>query len=192
MKKLFITAVICLIATGVTSAQSLAGRIYSNPNIMTDHMNKLMKEVNVQKDSVRAEAIAKIEKEKGRKATTAEEAEIDKSINESMKKINPMLKGMKMSITVEFLSDKDLVMKMDTYISDEVMKAAGISWIKRKAMKAALAIMPSKEKGQYILEGNNVIFLDAKEGNDTLQLSKDGKHLYGTDKDIKFTLTRTK
>ena len=77
-------------------------------------------------------------------------------------------------------------------ISDDAMKAAGIGWLKRKAMKAALAVAPSSNKATYVMKGD-LIILDDGEEKDTLRLSSDGKFLYGKfEKDVNFKLTRTK
>ena len=49
-------------------AQSLVGRVYHNPNIMAVKMNEV---INKAIPEAKAEAIAKQEKEKGRKLTDA-------------------------------------------------------------------------------------------------------------------------
>ena len=38
---------------------------------------------------------------------------------------------------MEFKDKKNMVLKADIKVSDEAMKATGIGWLKRKAMKAA-------------------------------------------------------
>lgn len=99
-------------------------------------------------------------------------------------------KGLKTAITVEFKTEKNATMKVNMKVSDDVLKAAGIPWLKRKAMKAALAVAPSTMKATYEVKGNLVILNDDGE-LDTLRLSADGKQLYGTfDKKTPFTLTR--
>ena len=101
-----------------------------------------------------------------------------------------MKKGMKVGIAVEFKSDKDLVMKTDMKIDDEALKAAGVSWVKRKAIKAALAIAPSSEKDTYVVKGNLIIVGTGKD-MDTLYIVNNGQQLQGNfDKDTKFTLNR--
>ena len=103
-----------------------------------------------------------------------------------------MAKGMTTAITVEFKTEKNAVMKADVKISDDAMKAAGIGWLKRKAMKAALAVAPSSSKATYVVKGD-LIILDDGEEKDTLRLSSDGKFLSGKfEKDVNFKLTRTK
>ena len=64
--------------------------------------------------------------------------------------------------------------------------------MKRKALKAAIALIPSTEKSSYIVKDNLVIMIDDDEGNDTLRLSNDGKYLFGKfDKKTDYKLTRT-
>ena len=75
-------------------------------------------------------------------------------------------------------------------VCDEAMKAAGIGWLKRKAMKAAMAIMPA-ENMAYTVKGNMIILHDGQD-RDTLRLSSDGKSLSGKTDGIGYTLARTK
>ena len=78
-------------------------------------------------------------------------------------------------------------------LAEEAMKAAGIGWLKRKAMKAALAVAPSSEKGTYVVKGQQVIMTDSNGEKDTLMLSQDGQYLSGKmDKDTPFKLKRKK
>jgi hypothetical protein len=102
---------------------------------------------------------------------------------------------MGMSMTMTFKNEKEVSMKASMKMSDEAMKMAGVSWIKRKAMKAAMAMSPS-QVCPYTVKGNMVIIQDEKE-LDTLRISADGKSLSGIYRDekngpIKYTLTRTK
>lgn len=181
-----------LVAIGANAQTNLAGRIYHHPNIMADEMNKLVKEGTTEMEKARKEAIAKGEEKKGRKLTEKELAELDKQLAEAKKMMEALKKGMKVAITVTFSDEKKLVMKMDTKIDDDVMKAAGIPWAKRKLMKMAMAIAPSSEKGIYTVSGNQVFINDGTEC-DTMRLSDDGKYLYGKmDEKTKFKLTRTK
>ena len=88
---------------------------------------------------------------------------------------------------------KNMVLKADIKISDEAMKAAGIGWLKRKAMKAALAVAPSSEKGTYVVKGQQIIMTDSDGEKDTLMLSQDGQYLSGKmDGDTPFKLKRQK
>ena len=170
-------------------AQNLVGRVYYNANIMAEKMNEV---VNKALPEAKTEAIAKAEKEKGRKLTDAEKAEIDKKLKEAQAKADAAMKGIKTAITFEFKSETQAVVKTDMSVSEEALKQAGVNWAKRKALKAALAIMPSSEKVSYVLKGNLVI-MDPTDEPDTLRLSSDGKYLYGKfDKDFEVKLTRTK
>ena len=142
-----------------SSAQtSLVGRVYQNPNIMDDIMSTALKEVNTKSDSVRKEAIAKKEKELGRKMKAEELAELDKELKDAMEKAKVASKAVKTAITFTFKDETNAVM--------------------RKAMKAALAIAPENQKCTYVREGNMIITSDDKD-KDTLMLSDDGTKLYG-------------
>ena len=159
----------------------------------------MMAEMDQRLDSVRTAGYAKVKKEKGRELTAEEKAEVEKQIKEAQEKLVAVKKGMKTAITVDFKSEDKAVMKIDMSISEDAMKAAGVSWAKRKAMKAALALAPSSEKVTYQVKGNLVILKDSDGELDTLRLSSDGKKLSGIldeggkgKKPTKFTLTRTK
>ena len=112
------------------------------------------------------------------------------SLEEAQKMIKALKDGMKTAVTVTFKDEKNLVMKADMKIDDEVMKAAGIPWAKRKLLKLSAAMAPS-QKATYIIKDNLVIVTD-EEGPDTLRLSDDGKYLIGTMDKTKFRLTRIK
>ena len=187
-----VAAILFVCGTMLMSAQTnLTGRTYFNENIMQAEIDKLMNEVGKKMDSVRTVTIAEQEKKQGRKLTAKEMEDVEKKLQEAEQMMIAMKKGMKIGIGAEFVSDKEMIMRTKIKVDDEVLKAAGISWVKRKAMKAALAIMPEKEKGTYHLEGNLIIIEDPKEP-DTLRLSEDGKYIYGKfDKKTGFKLTRT-
>ena len=193
MKKNLIIIVTSLLTVVSLFAQSnLTGRTYHNANIMANEMDNRFKDIEKELAKKRSEDIAKIEKEKGRKPTDAEIAEIEKKITEGRKKLDQLKKSITASITVEFKNERDVVMKNDMKINDEILKAAGVSWLKRKAMKAAFAIAPSTHKSKYTVKGNLIIFNDNDEP-DTLRLSNDGKYLFGKfDKETNFKLTRIK
>ena len=162
-----------------SSAQtSLVGRVYQNPNIMDDVMSTALKEVNTKSDSVRKEAIAKKEKELGRKMKAEELAELDKELKDAMEKAKVASKAVKTAITFTFQDEMNAVMNMKMSIDEEALKLIGVSWAKRKAMKAALAIAPENQKCTYVREGNMIITSDDKD-KDTLMLSDDGTKLYG-------------
>ena len=177
--------------TTVWGQTDLSGRTYYHPNIMADKLNEATKDIN--KEELRQKGIAKAEKKKGRKLTAAEKAEVDKELEKAIKTIEAMKKGVTTAITVEFKDKKNMVLKADIKVSDEAMKAAGIGWLKRKAMKAALAVAPSSEKGTYVVKGQQVIMTDSNGEKDTLMLSQDGQYLSGKmDKDTPFKLKRKK
>ena len=196
MKRKFfgLLVVILVTATMTVNAQtSLAGRTYHNPNIMADIMNEATKDLDKKVAEARAKGIADAEKKKGRKLTADEIAKLDEEIKKNMEMLEAVKKGMKMAVTVEFKDQKNLVMKQDTKISDAALKAAGIGWLKRKALKAALAIAPSSQKGTYVVKDNMVIMTDKDKEKDTMYVSEDGKYLSGQlEKKKSFKLTRTK
>lgn len=192
MKKGLLIAFISLLAPCsllLAQTQNLAGRIYCNANIMSDKISAVISEAMPE---AKAKKIAEMEKEKGRKLTEAEKAEVDKKMQESLQKTDAVLKGMKTTVTVEFKSETQAVMKTDMQISEEALKQAGVSWVKRKAIKAAMALAPTTEKAEYVVKGNLVI-MDPQNEPDTLRLSDDGKYLYGKfDEKTNLKLTRTK
>lgn len=178
----------------VTNAQtSLAGRSYHHPNIMADAMKDATKDLDKKIAEAKKKAIAVGEKKKGRKLTAEETAKIDKELKEKVEEVNAIKKGMKTAITIEFIDDKKIVLKPDIKINDDALKAAGMGWLKRKALKAALALAPKSEKGTYIVKGNMVIMTDSNNEKDTMTISQDGKYLTGKfDAKTPFKLTRTK
>ena len=188
--RLFLSIVI-LALSGSTFAQTqnLAGRTYYNANIMSGKMNDVISKAIPE---AKAEKIAEIEKEKGRKLTDAEKAEVEKELQEAQTKANSVIKGIKTEATIEFKTEKDAVMKFDMKVDEEVLKQNGIGWAKRKALKAVIALAPTTEKATYVVKGNLVI-LDPNDEPDTLRLSDDGKYLYGKfDEKTNYKLTRTK
>ena len=192
MKHFLLTTLLALImGIGAYGQTNLTGRVYYNANIMASEFDEKLKELDKEIANKRTETIAAMEKKKGRKLTAAEEAELTKELNQAMNKAKTMMKeGMKTAVTMEFKSAKEVVMKMEMKVDDAVLKAAGVSWIKRKAMKAAMALSPS-QKETYVVKGNQVIIGTGKD-QDTMTLSADGKTLTGTMDGKKFTLTRTK
>ena len=181
-----------MFALNLQAQNSLVGRTYYNANIMTDALNEVTKDMDKKVQDAKAEEIAKLEKKEGRKATRAEIAEIDAKMQKAQKMMEAMTKGMTTELTVTFKTEKEAVMKANISVSDEALKNAGIGWMKRKALKAAIALIPSTEKSSYIVKGNLVIMIDDDEGNDTLRLSNDGKYLFGKfDKKTDYKLTRT-
>lgn len=168
----------------------LTGRSYQNLNIMEEEMAKMLKEVDSKMDSMRTVAINKAKTEKGRELTAEEMTEVDQTMAKARKMMESMKKAMTIGISVEFTSPKDLVMRTHMSVDDNALKLAGVSWVKRKAMKAALAVMPEKQKATYEVRGEQVIIDDGEE-KDTMRLSSDGKYLHGTfDEKTPFKLTR--
>ena len=193
MRKLYVLLLVVLLCgTQYVQAQTnLSGRVYYNANIMADEMNKMVKDAKSDITKKRNEMIAKKEKDLGRKLNQKELAMIDEGVQKGQKMMDAVRKGMKTAITITFKNENELVMKADMKIDDEVMKAAGIGWAKRKLMKAAMAIMPA-QKGKYVVKGNT-IYVDEGDGEkDTLQISADGKSLSGKMDNKRFTLKRTK
>lgn len=196
MNRTFFSILLILLMIGtysVNAQTSLAGRMYHHPNIMVDAMNDATKDLDKQLLEAKKKAIAEGEKKKGRKLTADEVAKIDKELKEKKVQINAMKKGIKTAITIEFLDDKKMVLKPDIKLDDAALKAAGMSWLKRKALKAALALAPKSDKGTYIVKGNMVIMTNSDHEKDTMTISKDGKYLSGKfDGNTPFKLTRTK
>ena len=191
MKKIILAIVAIMTAIGVNAQTNLTGRVYHNPNIMANMMDQ---KANIDKKiaEARKEAIAKMEKKKGRKLTKEELAKIDKKLAEIKKQAEAAKKCMSTAITVEFTSATDLVMRQKTRVDDEALKNIGIGWLKRKALKASLALMPESQKAKYEVKGNKVIVIDDKD-RDTLTIGNDGNTLSGIfDKETKYTLKRTK
>lgn len=191
MKRLF--SIIVLTATVFVGAQaqtSLVGRVYYHPNIIADEMKNMQNEIDSKVEEAIREEIEKAEKKKGRPLTAEEKAQTKKEAEEASKRAILVMKSTKTSVTATFKSDKEMEMQMKFQMDDETLKNAGVSWAKRKAMKAAIALMPSSQKMTYFVKENLVICTDGKD-KDTLTLSNDGKFLYGKmDEKTKFKLTR--
>ena len=192
MKKIFILIVAVMMAAISVQAQTnLTGRVYYSPNIMASVFEQET-DINAKIAEFRKNTIAKKEKEKGRKLTKQEMAEVDKETAEAKQKVMIAKKCITTAMTIEFTSPTDLIMKQKTKVDDEAMKTMGVSWLKRKAMKAALAVMPESEKMKYEVKGNKLITIDGKD-RDTLTISTDGKTISGkVDNKNKYILKRTK
>ncbi len=191
MKRLF--SIIILTATVFVGAQaqtSLVGRVYYHPNIIADEMKNMQNEIDSKVEEAIREEIEKAEKKKGRPLTAEEKAQTKKEAEEASKRAILVMKSTKTSVTATFKSDKEMEMQMKFQMDDETLKNAGISWAKRKAIKAAIALLPSTEKMKYTVQGNLIICSDGTD-KDTLTISDDGKYLYGKmDDKTKFKLTR--
>ena len=188
-KTVIIGALFLLLVVGAKAQTNLTGRVYANPNILAGVLDEAVKKVNI--EEAKAEAIAKAEKDKGRQLTDKEKAELDKQTEEAMQMIEAMKEGMVTAISVEFKSETEVVSRTKMKIDEEVLKKAGISWLKRKALKAAIAMAPESEKGTYIVK-DNLIIIDPDDKPDTLRLSSDGRQIFGKmDDKTNFTLTLT-
>lgn len=191
-KNLFLMCIMALfMAIGAEAQTNMVGRVYHNPNILAGEFNDKLKELDKDIEKKKAESIEKAEKKKGRKLTAAELAELDKELEKAMKQAKSVMNGMKTAVTIEFRTATQVVMKMEMKIDDAALKAAGVSWVKRKALKAAIALAPETEKETYVVKGNQIIIGTGKD-QDIMTLSADGKTLTGKMDDKKFTLTRTK
>ena len=188
-KTVIIGALFLLLVVGAKAQTNLTGRVYANPNILAGVLDEAVKKVNI--EEAKAETIAKAEKDKGRQLTDKEKAELDKQTEEAMQMIEAMKEGMVTAISVEFKSETEVVSRTKMKIDEEVLKKAGISWLKRKALKAAIAMAPESEKGTYIVK-DNLIIIDPDDKPDTLRLSSDGRQIFGKmDDKTNFTLTLT-
>ena len=193
MKKFLVMAIVAMMTALSAEAQtSLVGREYHNPNIMSD----IYKDIDRQVADMKAKALVKLEEKKGRKLTEAEMKEFKELIGKEESKLRVMKNGTSMAMTVTFKNDKTAVVKAKIKMTDEAMKAADIGWLKRKALKAAMAVMPAIDM-PYIIKGNMVILQDEEE-NDTLYISADRNSLSGIyrgkkkSENIHYTLARTK
>jgi len=193
MKKFLAMAIVAMMTALSAEAQtSLVGREYHNPNIMSD----IYKDIDRQVADMKAKALVKLEEKKGRKLTEAEMKEFKELIGKEESKLRAMKNGTSMAMTVTFKNDKPAVVKAKMKMTDEAMKAADIGWLKRKALKAAMAVMPAADM-PYIIKGNMVILQDEEE-NDTLYISADRNSLSGIyrgkkkSENIHYTLARTK
>ena len=188
-KTVIIGALFLLLVVGAKAQTNLTGRVYANPNILAGVLDEAVKKVNI--EEAKAEAIAKAEKDKGRQLTDKEKAELDKQTEEAMQMIEAMKEGMVTAISVEFKSETEVVSRTKMKIDEDVLKKAGVSWLKRKALKAAIAMAPESEKGTYIVK-DNLIIIDPDDKPDTLRLSSDGRQIFGKmDDKTNFTLTLT-
>ena len=189
-KTIFIGTLLLLLVVGAKAQTNLVGRVYANPNIMAGMIEEKLKEVDLDKEIDKA--IADAEKERGRKLTDKEMVEVREKAEEAKKMAEAIAKGMTTAISVEFKNETDAIYRLKMKIDDNAMKAAGMSWLKRQALKASLALAPESEKGTYSVQGDLVIMtLDGDQ--DTLRLSPDRTQMFGKmDEKTPFTLTLTK
>ena len=196
MKKILFLIIAAMMATMSAMAQTnLTGRVYHSPNIMA---TMFAGKIDIDKEiaEARKKAIAENEKKKGRKLTQEEIAKLDKEIAQKTGEIKQKAKELEnaivMSMTVEFTTATDAVVKMKGKVDEETLKKFDVGWLKRKAIRMYVSSAPELQKVKYEIQGNKVILIDGKE-RDTLTLSADGKTLSGVhDKDTKYTLKQTK
>ena len=155
---------------------NLAGQTFANSNIGFN-INDLAG-VDIMMATQRDSLINVKEKDLGRKLTAQETAKIDEKFEEGKKIMAAFQKAVRMGITVSFKSASEIEMKMDTAIDDKPLKAAGVGWFQRNAMKAAFKMMPKSMKERYIRKGN-LIIVSPNSDPDTLRLSGDGRQLLG-------------
>ena len=194
--KRYLLAVIAMMATMSVCAQTnLTGRVYHHPNIMASMFAGKI-DVDKKVAEARKKRVQKAEKEKGRKLTQAETAEIDKEIAQKKSEIEQKVKELEnavvLSMTIEFTSATDAVIRMKSKVDEEILKKFDIGWLQRNALKMSVSSAPELQKVKYEVQDNKVIIIDEKD-RDTLTLSADGKTLSGIHgKDTKYTLKRTK
>ena len=188
---MIIPLLLLFVSLGAQAQTNMVGRVYHNANIMAGKMKELTKDIDKKFDEMKADAIKKAEEKKKRKLTAKELAEVEEKVKEGQKMMKAIENGMKTAITITFKDAKTAIMKMDMKLDDAAMKAAGVSWAKRKMLQAACAVAPS-DKSKYTVKGDMIIMDDGTD-KDTLTLSEDGKYLSGKmDEDTPFKLTRTK
>lgn len=192
MKRLISTIILVASAFAASAQTNLEGRVYYHPNIMADEIRAKVGDLDKKLDEAKVDAIAKAEKKKGRALTADEKAEAEKEAEKACKAAEEIIKGVKTMVTATFKTDNEMEMQMKMQVDEEALKSAGISWGKRKMLKTAIALAPSKQKMHYIVQDNLIICSDGTD-LDTLTISADGKYLYGKmDEKTSFKLTRTK
>lgn len=188
-----ISALLFVLCTLALQAQTnLSGRTYHHPDIMAEGMKAYEKDLEKKMAEVVGQEIAKAEKKKGAPLSADEKAQIKAKQDEAIKFSLAVMKATKTAMTATFKSDTELVMQADITLDEDALKAAGLGWAQRKALKAAISLTPSTQKMSYTTKDNLVFCNDGAE-RDTLALSDDGNYLYGEFEEGKtFKLTRTK
>lgn len=188
-----ISALLFVLCTLALQAQTnLSGRTYHHPDIMAEGMKAYEKDLEKKMAEVVGQEIAKAENKKGAPLSADEKAQIKAKQDEAIKFSLAVMKATKTAMTATFKSDTELVMQADITLDEDALKAAGLGWAQRKALKAAISLTPSTQKMSYTTKDNLVFCNDGAE-RDTLALSDDGNYLYGEFEEGKiFKLTRTK
>lgn len=192
MKRQISALLLVLLALALQAQTNLSGRTYHHPDIMAEGMKAYEKDLEKKMAEVVGQEIAKAENKKGAPLSTDEKAQIKAKQDEAIKFSLAVMKATKTAMTATFKSDTELVMQADITLDEEALKAAGLGWAQRKALKAAISLTPSTQKMSYTTKDNLVFCNDGAE-RDTLALSDDGNYLYGEFEEGKtFKLTRTK
>ncbi len=192
MKRQISALLFVLFALALQAQTNLSGRTYHHPDIMAEGMKAYEKDLEKKMAEVVGQEIAKAENKKGAPLSADEKAQIKARQDEAIKFSLAVMKATKTAMTATFKSDTELVMQADITLDEEALKAAGLGWAQRKALKAAISLTPSTQKMSYTTKDNLVFCNDGAE-RDTLALSDDGNYLYGEFEEGKtFKLTRTK
>lgn len=188
-----ISALLFVLFTLALQAQtSLSGRTYHHPDIMAEGMKAYEKDLEEKMAEVISQEVSKAENKKGAPLSADEKAQIKAKQDEAIKFSMAVMKATRTAMTATFKSDTELVMQADITLDEDALKAAGLGWAQRKALKAAISLTPSTQKMAYTTR-DNLIFCNDGAERDTLVLSDDGKYLYGEFEEGKtFKLTRTK
>lgn len=179
MKKILLMGILALVVSlSVRAQESLAGRVYHCANMMKGEMEAMKSDFD--KD---------LQKEKD---ATAEEK----------KEANKMVQGMTDAIistmTLKFLSDKEVELSVLVKYDDAKAKANGVPWLLRKLVSGKLK---NKAKDAtftgntpYTFNGKTVKLTNPKSKKELVfQLTPDGKALlYTTNKDKTVRLARAK
>ena len=189
--KLWMLALLLSGSASMTAQTNLTGRVYHSDNIVTDFLDENDDGLEARMNEMEPKALAKAEKEKGRPLTEKEKAKVKKEVSEAKAKAAAAQNAVKIAITVEFNSSTQVVMRHKTTVDEAALKAVGVNWLKRKALKAAIAMAPESETDNYEVKGDMVLVGDGKD-RDTLRLSTDGKTLSGRDGKKNFKLKRIK
>ncbi|MBR5036616.1 MAG: hypothetical protein IKX69_05460 [Prevotella sp.] len=175
MKKLLFMGIFAFaISLSVSAQGSLSGRVYHCANMMKGEMEKIKSDFN--KD---------VQKEKD---VTAEEKK------EANQIVQAMMDAIITTMTVKFLSDKELELSMLVKYDDAKAKANDVPWIARKLVAGKLKGKSYTKKAPYTFDGKTVKLSNPKTKQEMLlRLSSDGKTMYfTTEKNKTIQLTRTK
>ena len=163
----------------------LAGHTYSNPDIMKGELDRVTKEAK-RRMTVRKE---EAEKKSGRKLTDDELKEIAEDIQKNYLAGKVMSICTRVAISVHFISDRELEMKTDISLNEELLKEAKVGWFKRKTLRLALSALPSTMKDSYVRRDSLVIISPGDEP-DTLRVTDGGLRMTGTFDGTPFVLDR--